>query len=77
MPHGRVFEVFFESGQSLRIRLDEGFSYWESDAGYTSRFDFQAPLPKQGENIAEWRGSLVQRRKCYMTSIFSTLRIDD
>jgi superfamily II DNA/RNA helicase len=63
MPHSRMLELEFASGQSARIRLDEGWGYWETLSGYESRFDFTAGSQQQGERIAMWSGPLQRRQK--------------
>ena len=73
MPHFRLLELQFESSVA-RIRLDEGFGYWETRGGWGSDFDFNASSTKQGERIAEWRGKLERRKKHYNTALVISVR---
>jgi hypothetical protein len=59
-PHARILELDFASGVSFRIRLDQGFSYWQVTReslrnGWrdNSRFDFSKGLDEQAERIAQ------------------------
>ena len=74
MPHFRILELIFESGKSARIRLDEGWGYWEAQGGYPSHFDFDAGAMEQGQAIAEWSGNLVQKKKTYPTALVLSIR---
>jgi hypothetical protein len=74
MPHFRVLELRFTDGQVARLRLDEGWGYWEAESGYGARFDFRASAEEQGEAIAEWRGNLVRRFKQHPTALVLSLR---
>lgn len=75
MPHSRTLDFEFSSGSSARIRLDEGWGYWETQSGYDSRFDFSATPQQQGEKIAMWGGPLVRRRKRYKTAMTVSVRL--
>lgn len=74
MAHSRALLIKFESGKLVRIRLDEGWGYWETQAGPGSQFNFSASPQQQGERIAEWSGLLVKRRKRYKTSLVVSIR---
>lgn len=74
MPHSRTLDFEFMSGQTARVRLDEGWGYWETQSGYESQFDFSAGHQQQGERIAMWAGPLVKRRKRYKTALTISIR---
>jgi len=74
MPHFRILAFDFESGKIARIRLDEGWGYWEAEGGYASHFDFGAGAAEQGQVLAEWRGKLVQKKKTYPTALVLSIR---
>lgn len=38
-PHGRTLELSFQSGKVLRLRFDQGVSYWRC-SNRSTRFDF-------------------------------------
>jgi Lhr-like helicase len=53
-PHGRLLDIEFASGKHLRIRLDQGVSYWRvaRSSKYRERvFDFSATAEQQTENL--------------------------
>ncbi len=56
-PHGRYCELEFSSGRSIRIRLDQGFSFWEVPESATRArrhfFDFRLDAYQQGKVIAK------------------------
>jgi len=74
MPHFRVLEFKFSSGKVARIRLDEGWGYWEAGSGYDNYYDFSAKATDQGEAIAMWSGTLAKRRKNYETAFVLSVR---
>jgi len=74
MPHFRALELMFASGKTARLRLDEGWGYWEAEQGYNSRFDFNASPADQGQAIAEWCGKLLRQRKKHPTALVLSLR---
>jgi Lhr-like helicase len=53
IEHGRMLRLTFESGRQIRIRLDQGFSYWQLDKHKSPKqhhyFDFKKDLPSQGK----------------------------
>lgn len=55
--HARTLEVRFDDGQVLRLRFDQGLSYWRVTTSAQSRvaaprFDFSASSAIQGERLA-------------------------
>lgn len=66
-PHGRYLDIEMATGKVIRLRLDQGFSYWEfSGNGY---FDFKTSAEKQGEAIAGMK-SQVAASKGSETQVF-------
>ena len=55
-PHSRYLELEFASGRKLRMRLDQGFSFWDlprdQSLGRRTAHDFRADPSRQGEAIA-------------------------
>jgi hypothetical protein len=74
MPHFRALKLEFASGKTARLRLDEGWGYWEAQGGYTSHFDFSATPSDQGQAIAEWSGVLVKKKKTFPTAVVISTR---
>jgi len=74
MPHSRAIEIEFSSGKKATIRLDEGFSYWETVRDYHSRYDFSLSAQLQGEKLANWSGKLARQRRNYATVLFVSVR---
>jgi len=74
MPHFRILEFQFSSGKVARIRLDEGWGYWEAGSGYDSYYNFSAKADDQGKAIAMWSGTLTKRRKNYETAFVLSVR---
>lgn len=55
--HGRLLEVLFNDGQSLQLRLDQGFGYWRvgranGHRAELNRFDFSSGSVDQAERLA-------------------------
>jgi DEAD/DEAH box helicase domain-containing protein len=74
MPHFRVLEFHFSTGKVAKIRLDEGWGYWEAGSGYGNAFDFSAKAEEQGKNIAMWSGNLEKKRRNYKTPFSLSIR---
>ncbi len=74
VPHFRALDFKFSSGKVARIRLDEGWGYWEAGSGYSNHFDFSTTAADQGVKIAMWSGTLVKRRKNYKTAFVLSVR---
>ena len=55
IEHGRMLKLVFESGKQIRIRLDQGFSYWQVDRNMSHRqqqlFDFKKDSVEQGKAL--------------------------
>lgn len=55
IEHGRMLKLVFESGKKIRIRLDQGFSYWLVDRNMSHRqqqlFDFKKDSVEQGKAL--------------------------
>ena len=74
MPHFRALDILFKSGKTARIRLDEGWGYWEVGSSYKNTFNFLAQAADQGKAIAMWSGTLEKKRKNYKTAFVSSIR---
>ncbi len=74
MPHFRTLEIKFTSGKTARIRLDEGWGYWEVGSGYGNSYNFTASVANQGQSIAMWAGILTKKRKNYKTAFALSIR---
>ncbi|WGV20882.1 DEAD/DEAH box helicase [Pseudomonas putida] len=63
IEHGRMLRLTFESGHEVRIRLDQGMSYWRADRNsgqlYVEAFDFKADAEKQGEALNRLKVNVV------------------
>lgn len=66
IAHHRTLQLSFESGSRLRIRLDQGFGYWQVriDASTGPRFDFTAPVDDQLMHL----GRLVEHARVVAAS---------
>lgn len=49
IAHHRMLQIKFKSGQQLKIRLDQGFGYWQVRVNSSTgpRFDFTVPVDDQ------------------------------
>ena len=77
IQHGRILEVNFKNGQQLKLRLDQGVSYWRAvpagAGGYdTVRYDFGLTSKEQSVRIAELRAHV--EGALHPTEIFVTVR---
>ncbi len=59
--HARLLEIETEEGSILKIWLDQGFSYWQSQSLYRQqlRFSFGEKPSEQGQMIAEFKTDLT------------------
>jgi len=58
--HGRALTLFFATGQSIRIRLDQGFGYWRfASKKQFASYDFSASINDQIEKVANLYGEVA------------------
>ena len=56
LSHSRSLQLNFNSGEVVRIRLDQGFGYWKSDRGFT--FNFKEGAKYQAETLVNVNTSI-------------------
>ena len=59
MAHGRVMKIHFTSRAVLKIRLDQGFSYWRVSNRPSLPFAFDGSIDEQVETIANLKGEVA------------------
>ena len=73
IEHGRMLRLTFESGHQVRIRLDQGMSYWRADRtpgqSYLNAFNFKADPSAQGEALNHLKVNIVSTDLGY-TQVF-------
>lgn len=73
IEHGRMLRLTFESGHQVRIRLDQGMSYWRADRvsgqSYLNAFNFKADPSVQGETLNHLKVNVVSTDLGY-TQVF-------
>ncbi|WP_295763806.1 DEAD/DEAH box helicase [Undibacterium sp.] len=57
--HGRVMTLRFTSGKTIKVRLDQGFSYWRISTRPSLPFPFSAAISEQVERIASLPGAVT------------------
>lgn len=77
VQHGRLLEVNFINGKQLKLRLDQGVSYWRAvssgPGGYESvKFDFSLPVKDQSVRVAALKAQV--EGALHPTEIFVTVR---
>ncbi|WP_129125928.1 DEAD/DEAH box helicase [Geomonas oryzae] len=77
IQHGRLLEVNFKNGQQIKLRLDQGVSYWRAvssgTGGYDSvKFDFNLPSKEQSLRLAALKAHV--EGALHPTEIFVTVR---
>ncbi|WP_224961260.1 DEAD/DEAH box helicase [Geomonas subterranea] len=77
VQHGRILEIDFERGKQLRLRLDQGVSYWRAISGGTSgyhstRFDFDLKPEDQAQKLANIKAFV--EGGMHSTEVFVTAR---
>ncbi|MFY9259148.1 MAG: DEAD/DEAH box helicase [Gallionella sp.] len=50
--HARLFEIETDDGKRIKIWLDQGFSYWQTQSRQNAKFQFIKPANEQGNEIA-------------------------
>ncbi|MDQ6978616.1 MAG: helicase-related protein, partial [Mariprofundaceae bacterium] len=69
-PHNRTLTLSFASGKSLRIRLDQGFSYWKARQNRQNvSFPFDASVSQQAQAVLN-TNIMVKGGDQYPTQIF-------
>ncbi len=54
IEHARILELHFESGQQLRLRLDQGVSFWrQQHSHHQPRFGFAQPVTEQSASLLQ------------------------
>lgn len=70
IAHYRSLELAWKTGQSTRIRLDQGVGYWRGNGG-NSFFDNQANATEQAaEMMQQGKGLEVGNGKDFATLVF-------
>lgn len=77
LQHGRILEIDFKDGKQLKLRFDQGVSYWRAvgggpRGGQTIRFDFDLPPEEQARRLAETSADV--EGGLHPTEIFVTVR---
>lgn len=71
LPHGRILELKWESGELTTIRLDQGVGYWRNEHDSRLGFlDHEGTLEKQTSDMASALRYLSVRGQDYPTQVF-------
>ncbi|WP_157670956.1 hypothetical protein [Chitinibacter sp. GC72] len=72
--HGRALTINFDSGEFVRIRLDQGFSYWRLNTKHYPPFPFKGSVDDQVERLVNLQGNLTASGEM-PTQVLSSLLI--
>lgn len=62
IEHARTLALRFGSGRTVRVRLDQGFSYWMAAEHSRKWFDFARSLDEQATALADCAGAVAAPR---------------
>lgn len=62
IEHARTLTLRFDSGRVVRVRLDQGFSYWLAAEHSRKWFDFARSVDEQATALAECPGAVAAPR---------------